>query len=101
MIHLFSELGPALIKDAPTIATALFSPAAGLVVKLLCDTFNSADPNDIVNTLKSDPTAEDRLKSLEFEHGDAIKRAMGWTWPSSIDINIKLNWGSPKEVTRQ
>lgn len=94
MIHLISDLVPMIIKDAPLVASSLLSPGAGVVVQLLCNAFQHEKDGieSLPQYIQNDPDSATKLKQFESDNGDALRKMMGCTWPSSIDINIKLTW---------
>lgn len=71
----FSKLKDVLIGAAPTLATALGGPAAGIVVSLLSKAFglSSNDPTQIANQISLDPDASLKLAQLEADHAKAMR----------------------------
>jgi hypothetical protein len=87
-------LVPYLLRAAPALATAIGSPAAGIVTGLVASTFN-ADPknlDDIIKKISTDPESEDKLAKLECDHGDMIKTLLFARAPAKIDLHIVVTY---------
>jgi len=99
----FKELMPFLLKGAPLLASALGSPAAGMVTGLVASAFN-ADPHDMLNlqrTISTDPDSEEKLKQLECDHGDTIKSLLFDRSPSKIDLHIIVHYNDTESLNEQ
>lgn len=94
MLHLLSDLMPLVIRNAPMLATTLLSPFAGAVTSIFCDAFNTdpAKPEDLIENIKNDPAAEDKLHALEMTHGLKFKNMLGSSNLSNMKITIDLTW---------
>lgn len=68
-----SDVGSAISKSAPLLATALLGPAAGSVVGMITSIFGGdiKDPQDILKRITTDPTAQ--IKLAEIEANNKIK----------------------------
>lgn len=71
----FSKLKDVLVGAAPTLATALGGPAAGLVVSMLSKAFglSSADPDQLAKQIALDPESSLKLAQLEADHAKAMR----------------------------
>lgn len=68
-----NELISMVSKFAPSIATALGSPLAGMAVSALASRFNVADDVEAVTkAIMADPEAEAKIKQLEHDKFKAI-----------------------------
>lgn len=63
----FSDIGNAIAKTAPLLASALFGPAAGTVVGLLTSVFggDSNNPKDLLSRIITDPQSAIKLAEIE------------------------------------
>ena len=69
-----NELASIVSKFSPAVATALGSPAGGIVAAILAKVFNSSsfDMKDLIEKLKADPEAEFKIKQLEQSHAEVL-----------------------------
>jgi hypothetical protein len=69
-----SDLIPLVAQYSPMIATALGTPAAGMVVSLIAHAFgcDGKDVKEITSAIHDDPEAGIKIKTLQFQHQDAI-----------------------------
>jgi hypothetical protein len=68
-----NELISMVSKFAPSIATALGSPLAGMAVSALASRFNVADDVEAVTkAIMADPEAEAKIKQLEHDKFKAV-----------------------------
>ena len=91
-------LVPFLVKSAPVLASALGSPAAGMVTGLVANAFN-ADPanlDDLTRRISTDPECEGKLCQLEKDHGDMVKTLLFARAPAKIDLHIVVNYDTEK-----
>ncbi len=65
----FDELIPKITSYAPLLGSALGGPAGGLVGSLIANVFgaDSSKISDLAKKIESDPDAEYKLKSLQFQ----------------------------------
>ncbi len=68
------DLIPLVLKAAPTLASVLGSPFAGVAVSLIEQAFgvSSNTPDVLANAIVSDPAAAEKLKALELQHAEAL-----------------------------
>lgn len=96
MLKLLADIAPILLKSAPTIATALGSPLAGIAMTLVSTMFGTdeKDPNSLIKKVMDDvPTANSIFQELECKHGGVFQKLLNSTDTlSSAEINIKLTW---------
>lgn len=73
---MFDQIANVIKSAAPAIATALGGPAAGGAVKLLTSAFGGSadDPADLLQRIQQDPEAMTRLKELEYNHAEEMRR---------------------------
>lgn len=101
--ELFSDALPLIQKFAPTIGAAIGGPmglATGYVIPILANAFGSKpnDFKDLVKNILNDSHAQEKLESIEHEHGDWVCTLMDSVNNlSSMKINIELTWQSDKK----
>lgn len=91
---LLYDVLPVIEKTAPTIATALGSPAAGIAIKVLCDSFGCS-PNDIPNLIKNINEDSDSLTKINNAEGDYLQKIAGLfasRFPLKASMTINLEW---------
>lgn len=70
-----SELVDIVVKYSPILGAALAGPAGGMIGRLIATIFNGkTDAQSIITAIKSDPEAELKLKKLEAEHEEELKK---------------------------
>ncbi len=92
---------PLIEQYAPSLATALWGPAAGGVISLLANTFNAptADVAGIAKKMLQEPHLENVLKNLQNEHGwlQQACTLVPSAHPNSLELTLKINW--PNDIT--
>lgn len=98
MIELFKEILPLLQKLAPSFATIIGSPGAGLAtsfaLSLLGNKFG-VNPNEIAKlpkAIKDDPECHDKLCHLEEAFGEWFEKNGKQNNFPKKGINIKVEW---------
>jgi hypothetical protein len=96
MIHLLADVMPILLKAAPTIASVVGSPIAGVGINLLENALG-VEHGDIAGLVGkiADPGSEHVLSDLDSQHSSWLTQLLKVKMPSSIEINIKFNWQEP------
>ena len=96
MLHtILSEIAPILMKASPLLADALGSPIAGMALTLVSNAFGTdpKNPQDLVSkVLENLPDATNKLNDLESQHSSEIKSALNINMPTSIELNVKVNF---------
>ena len=91
---LLHDVLPVIEKTAPTIATALGSPAAGIAVKVLCDSFGCSN-NDIPNlisNIQQDSDANSKITNAEGDYLQKIAGLFASRFPLKASLTINLEW---------
>jgi hypothetical protein len=96
---ILAEVFPIIQKVAPTFATALGSPGAGLAttfaLSMLAKEFgvNPGDVHQLVTCISGDPDCNSKLSNIESEFSGWIKNSgLQITPPSKIEMSLKLEW---------
>jgi len=97
-IHkILSEALPFIEKSAPVLASAFGAPGivAGYILPIIAKAFDKdlKDTHGIVNSMLTNPNANDILQSLDKEHGPVIKNLLDTNKNhSDFEINVKIKW---------
>lgn len=83
-MNLFNDLAKVVSNISPIVASSLSSPAAALVTNVIGNAVNAnpSDVKDIIEKIQSDPSAETKIKDLEYMVNDlknARDREMAYT----------------------
>lgn len=72
---------------APTLASVLGSPIAGIAISLISSAFGltSKKPEDILNAIAQTPDAQIRLKQLESEHAIELAKIANIDYETEVD----------------
>ena len=75
-------------KSAPLLGTVLGSPLAGIGVSLLAQLFgvNPKDTDKLMEAIKNDPEAAIKIKTLEFQHQEALLQLESQNYAVEIGI---------------
>lgn len=97
MIPILSDIMPILLKAAPTIATALGSPASGIAIELLERAFGveSGNTSSLIDKI-NDPSAIGVLQDLDNAHSSLLTPIANLKLPSNLEVSFKVNWPSEK-----
>lgn len=95
---------PVIEKVAPAIASAIASPAAGVVttfaITLLAHAFGLT-PDGVKKlgaAIMDSPDANDRLSGLEETFSNWFKNILPtMRFPSKAEINVKLEWNNTQQ----
>ena len=73
-------------KVAPVLATALGSPIAGIILHIIANVFdaNFSDPNDILNKINADPDSALKLKALQYQHEENLKKIASQNYQTTM-----------------
>lgn len=74
-------------KSAPVLGAALATPLAGIGISLLASLFG-ADPkntDDLLERIQNDPNAAIKIKTLEFEHQEALEEIASTNFKNEVD----------------
>lgn len=76
----------AIEKVAPVLATALGSPIAGIILHVIASVFdaNFSDPNDILNKINNDPDSALKLKALQYQHEENLKKIASENYQTTL-----------------
>lgn len=77
-----------LVADvAPTLATVLGSPVAGIAISLISSAFGltSKKPEDIINAIQTTPNSQITLKQLEIEHSEELLKLATANYSTEVD----------------
>jgi alkyl hydroperoxide reductase subunit AhpF len=90
---IFKDISPLLLKVAPTIATALGSPIAGIALQILANKFGGdvVNPAALVNTISNHPNAGHILTEAENDHASVLKSLLSDNKIKSVEMNFKVN----------
>lgn len=80
-----SDLVPIVSKIAPSLGGALAGPAGGIIGSLIATAFGSNNPQDLLEKINSDPEAALKLKSLEYQHEDALAKLQSINYQTEVD----------------
>lgn len=71
---IFDDLGAVVSKSAPLLGSVLGSPLAGIGVSLISNLFGSpsGDLTKLIETIKNDPDATIKLRTLEAQHQETL-----------------------------
>lgn len=62
-------------KAAPLVGSLLGTPAAGAAIGMVADALGTdADPDAIAKAMSSDPEAANKLRKLELDHKESLKK---------------------------
>ena len=91
---ILNDIAPIIIRHAPLLATTLVSPLAGAAVEMICDAFgvDPSKPEELLESIKNDPIAQDKLQALEQVHRAKMKSFLGLNELKHAEIIIKLDW---------
>jgi hypothetical protein len=70
-------------KMAPMLASALMSPAAGMAIQLLENTFGVSS-DSLATTISQDPNALEKLQQLELSHSDTLAQYKSQDYQTEI-----------------
>lgn len=95
-----SDVLPIIENNAPSIATALVSPAVGIpemVLSLLSQAFKipKVDPTLVKNAISTYEHSGETLQGVEQDHALNIIKVLGLRQPSKLEINVKIDWETP------
>lgn len=101
--QILQDIFPILEKVAPTFATALGSPIAGVAstfaLSILANKFglNPKDVAKLPEVINADPECNDKLCEIENTFADWFKNnAQQIKSPSKAEINVKVEWDNAK-----
>lgn len=96
MIHLLTDVVPIIENAAPIIYNAINSPIGGIIINVVAKAFEAkpGDIHDLIEKINAHEDAPTVFQQLEQKHMPWIMTALSMAKPSSLEVSLKINWGT-------